>query len=198
MRLVLASRNPHKARELGVILPGWKIEPLATDRDPPPETGTTFAENAQGKARFGREVLAGNADVWVLGEDSGLEVDALFGAPGILSARYAGEGATDEANLQKLLDELAGQPADRQARYVCELIGLGSNGAEIRATGELRGRIAEAAAGSAGFGYDPVFVPEGEERTVAELGDAWKSERSHRAQAARAFVRALEGHSPVE
>jgi XTP/dITP diphosphohydrolase len=83
VRLVLASRNAHKARELRVILPGWKIEPLETDRDPPPESGSTFAENAQGKARFGREVL-GRVDLWVLGEDSGLEVDALHGAPGVL------------------------------------------------------------------------------------------------------------------
>jgi len=197
MRLVLTSRNPHKARELRVILPGWEIEPLETDRDPPPETGSTFAENAQEKARFGREVLARDA-VWVLGEDSGLEVDALYGAPGVLSARYGGEGASDEANLRKLLDQLAGQTMGRQARYVCELVGLGPGGAEIRATGELRGRIAETPSGSGGFGYDPVFVPEGAERTVAELGDAWKSEHSHRAHAARAFARALEAASPVE
>lgn len=197
MRLVLASRNPHKARELRVIVPGWEIEPLETERDPPPETGSTFAENAQTKARFGREVLARD-DVWVLGEDSGLEVDALDGAPGLLSARFSGEGATDEANLQKLLDELAGQATDRQARYVCELVGIGPGGTEIRATGELRGRIAEVPSGLGGFGYDPVFVPEGEERTVAELGDAWKAEHSHRSQAARAFARALEATSPVE
>jgi XTP/dITP diphosphohydrolase len=197
VRLVLASRNPHKARELRVILPGWEIEPLDTDRDPPPETGSTFAENAQGKARFGREVL-GQDDVWVLGEDSGLEVDALHGAPGVLSARYGGARANDEANVQKLLDQLAGQTTGRQARYVCELVGLGPGGAEIRAAGELRGRIAEAPSGSGGFGYDPVFVPEGEEGTVAELGDAWKAEHSHRAHAGRAFARALEGTIPVE
>ena len=134
----------------------------------------------------------------MLGEDSGLEVDALFGAPGILSARYDGEGATDEANLGKLLDELAGQTMGRQARFVSELVGLGPGGAQIRATGELRGRIAEAPSGSEGFGYDPVFVPEGEERTVAELGDAWKAEHSHRTHAVRAFARALEATSPVE
>jgi XTP/dITP diphosphohydrolase len=197
VRFVLASRNPHKARELRVILPGWGIEPLETERDPPPETGSTFAENARVKARFGREVLARD-DVWVLGEDSGLEVDALDGAPGILSARYSGEGAGDEANLRKLLGELAGQATDRQARYVCELVGIGPGSAEIRATGELRGRIAEAPAGSGGFGYDPVFVPEGEERTVAELGDAWKAEHSHRSHAARVLARALEATSPVE
>jgi XTP/dITP diphosphohydrolase len=197
VRLVLASGNPHKARELRMILPGWEIEPLETDREPPPETGSTFAENAQGKARFGREVLARD-DVWVLGEDSGLEVDALDGGPGVLSARYGGAGATDEANLRKLLDELAGQTTGRQARYVCELVGIGPGGGEIRGTGELRGRIAETPSGSRGFGYDPVFVPEGEGRTVAELGDAWKSEHSHRAHAARAFARALEAATSVQ
>ena len=197
MRLVLASRNPHKARELRVIVPSWEVEPLETEREPPPETGSTYAENARAKARFGREVLTRD-DVWVLGEDSGLEVEALEGAPGVLSARYSGEGATDEANLQKLLGELAGRATDRQARYICELVGIGPGNAEIRATGELRGTIAEAPSGSAGFGYDPVFVPEGEERTVAELGDAWKAEHSHRSQAARAFARALEATSPLE
>ncbi len=180
-----------------MILPGWGIEPLEIERDPPPETGSSFAENAQGKARFGRKVV-GREDVWVLGEDSGLEVDALFGAPGVLSARYAGEGATDEANLRKLLEQLAGQTTGTQARYVCELVGFGPGGAEIRATGELRGRIAETPSGSGGFGYDPVFVPEGEEHTVAELGDAWKSEHSHRAHAGRAFARALEAVTPVK
>jgi XTP/dITP diphosphohydrolase len=134
----------------------------------------------------------------VLGEDSGLEVDALFGAPGILSARYDGDGATDEANVRKLLDELADQTTGRRARYVSELVGVGPGGAEIRTTGELRGRIAEAPSGSEGFGYDPVFVPEGEERTVAELGDAWKSEHSHRTHAARTFARALEAASSVQ
>ena len=174
-----------------MILPALEIELLETDRDPPPETGSTFAENAEGKARFGRGVLARD-DVWVLGEDSGLEVDALCGEPGVLSARYDGEGATDEANLRKLLDRLAHQTLGREARYVCELVGFGPGGAEIRATGGLRGRIAEAPSGSEGFGYDPVFVPEGEERTVAELGDAWKAEHSHRSHAARAFGRALD------
>jgi XTP/dITP diphosphohydrolase len=197
VRLVLASRNPHKARELRVIVPSWEVEPLETEREPPPETGSTYAENARAKARFGREVLTRD-DVWVLGEDSGLEVDALGGAPGVLSARYSREGATDEANLQMLLDELAGQATNRQARYVCELVGIGPGSAEIRATGELRGRIAEAPSGSEGFGYDPVFVPDGGERTVAELGDAWKAEHSHRSQAVRAFARALEATSPVE
>ena len=190
MRLVLASRNRHKACELGAILAGWNVVPLETDADPPEETGSTFLENARLKARFGRE-HADRVD-WVCGEDSGLEVDGLGGAPGIRSARFAGEDATDAENLELLLVRLDGIAGDgRRARYVCELVALGPDGPEISARGTLEGRIATDASGSEGFGYDPVFVPDGEERTVAELGDAWKAESSHRARAARALADAL-------
>jgi XTP/dITP diphosphohydrolase len=116
----------------------------------------------------------------MLGEDSGLEVAALGGAPGVRSARYGAEGG--EA-IGRLLAELAGVD-DRRARYVCELVLLGPDGEERRGSGALRGRIADAPRGSEGFGYDPVFLPAGEERTVAELGDEWKSRHSHRAAAA--------------
>jgi XTP/dITP diphosphohydrolase len=116
----------------------------------------------------------------MLGEDSGLEVAALGGAPGIRSARYGAEG---EEAIERLLEELRGVE-DRRARYVCELVLLGPEGQEVRGTGVLGGRIAEEPRGSEGFGYDPVFVPEGEERTVAELGNDWKSSNSHRARAA--------------
>ena len=122
----------------------------------------------------------------MLGEDSGLEVDALGGAPGIRSARYGAEGG--EA-IERLLGELRGVE-DRAARYVCELVLLGPNGKELRGTGVLEGRIAEEPRGSEGFGYDPVFVPAGEERTVAELGNEWKSHNSHRARAAQALRQA--------
>ncbi len=179
---VLASRNRHKARELERLLPGWTIEPLDRD-DYPPETGETYYDNAALKARFGREHAAG----WLLAEDSGLEVDALGGRPGVLSARYAPEGAPAVA---KLLGELEGSE-DREARYVSELVLLSPDGRELRGTGTLEGRIAEHAAGSEGFGYDPIFVPDGEERTVAELGNEWKAEHSHRARAARALLEAL-------
>ena len=176
---VLCSRNAHKARELERLLPGWAIEPL--DRgDYPPETGATYYDNALIKAAFGRKHAPG----WVLAEDSGLEVDALGGRPGVLSARYAPEGAPAVA---KLLGELAGVE-DREARYVSELVLLSPDGRELRGTGTLEGRIAEHAAGSEGFGYDPIFVPDGEERTVAELGNGWKAENSHRARAARALL----------
>lgn len=179
---VLCSRNRHKARELERLLPGWSLEPLDHD-DYPPETGATYYENARIKAEFGRL----HADGWVLAEDSGLEVEALGGRPGVLSARYAPEGPPAVA---KLLDELAGMQ-DRRARYVSELVLLAPDGRELRGTGTFEGRIAERPAGSAGFGYDPVFVPNGEELTVAELGDDWKAEHSHRARSARALLAAL-------
>jgi XTP/dITP diphosphohydrolase len=124
----------------------------------------------------------------MLGEDSGLEVEALGGAPGIRSARYGAEGA--EA-IERLLRELRGVE-DRRARYVCELVLLGPAGQELRGSGVLAGRISEEPRGSEGFGYDPVFVPEGEQRTVAELGNEWKSHNSHRARAA-AGLRAVVG-----
>jgi XTP/dITP diphosphohydrolase len=185
--VVLCSRNRHKARELERLLPGWTIEPLDRD-DYPPETGATYYENAALKAAFGREHAAG----WVLAEDSGLEVDALGGRPGVLSARYAPEGAPA---IAKLLDELEGVE-ERAARYVSELVFLARDGRELRGTGTLEGSIAHEPAGSEGFGYDPIFIPEGEGRTVAELGDDWKALHSHRARAARSLLRAL-GDAPA-
>jgi XTP/dITP diphosphohydrolase len=179
---VLASRNRNKARELERLLPGWTLATLDRD-DYPSETGATYYENAALKARFGRE----HWDGWVLGEDSGLGVDALGGRPGVLSARYAPEGAPA---IAKLLAELEGGE-DREARYVSELVLLSPDGRELRGAGTLEGRIAERAAGSEGFGFDPVFIPDGEERTVAELGNDWKAEHSHRARAARALLSAL-------
>lgn len=186
---VLCSRNAHKARELERLLPGWAISPLDRD-DYPPETGGSYYENAELKAAFGRAHTGGR--VWVIGEDSGLEVDALDGRPGILSARYAPEGLPA---ISKLLAELDGLPRGRRgARYVSELVAIAPvpDGLELRATGTLRGRIAEEPRGSEGFGYDPVFVPDGEELTVAELGDEWKSRNSHRARAAQALLEALD------
>jgi XTP/dITP diphosphohydrolase len=180
----LCSRNLHKARELERLLPGWTIEPL--DRaDYPPETGATYYDNALIKARYGREHALPEA--WVLAEDSGIEVAALGGRPGVLSARYAPEGAPA---IAKLLAEL-GDEDHRRARYVSELVLVAPDGGELRGTGTLEGRIARAPRGSEGFGYDPVFVPDGEERTVAELGDGWKAGSSHRARAAQALLTAV-------
>jgi XTP/dITP diphosphohydrolase len=196
-KLVLASQNAHKVRELGEILIGWRVEPLASDVEPPEETGTTFEENARLKAAFGREHA--DPDAWVAGEDSGLEVAGLGGGPGVLSARFAGEHGDDAANLERLLTELDGVEGEgRKGRYVCEIVALAPDGRELRARGELAGRISDERRGSEGFGYDPVFVPEGEVRTVAELGNAWKAQHSHRAQAARALARALSRAAGVE
>jgi XTP/dITP diphosphohydrolase len=180
----LCSRNAHKARELEALLPGWKLEPLDRD-DYPPETGETYYDNARIKADFGREHVSG----WVLAEDSGLSVDALGGRPGVHSARYAPEGAPA---IEKLLGELDGVE-DRRAHYVSELVLLAPDGRELRGTGALLGVIATEPRGEEGFGYDPIFIPVGEERTVAELGNEWKAEHSHRAHAARALLRALDG-----
>jgi XTP/dITP diphosphohydrolase len=189
VRVRLASGNEHKLRELRALLSGWSIEPLDAP-GMPEETGESFYENARAKARFGRS-LAGDED-WILGEDSGLEVEGLGGGPGIRSARYAGEDAGDAANVVKLLRELAGANGDeRRARYVSELVAISPGLEEFRGTGTLTGRIAEEPRGWEGFGYDPVFVPEGEERTVAELGNEWKRGSSHRARAAHALLTAV-------
>jgi XTP/dITP diphosphohydrolase len=191
LKLLLASANAHKARELERALPGWTVE-LLRGVAFPEETGETFAENARAKAELGR---AHAPAAWVAGEDSGLEVRALGGGPGVRSARYAGEGASDAENVAKLLAELEGVEGEgRRARYVCELICLAPDADELRARGELAGRIAREPSGSGGFGYDPVFVPDGETRTVAELGDEWKARASHRARAARAFAEGLGAH----
>jgi XTP/dITP diphosphohydrolase len=187
--VTLASENRHKLRELRALLPRWTIEPLDAAAMPE-ETGTTFYANARTKSLFAR--TARPEDAWTLGEDSGLEVDGLGGRPGIHSARYGGPDATDEKNVAKLLEELLGlEDEGRRARYVCELVLLSPELEEFRGTGTLEGRIANAPRGTAGFGYDPVFVPEGETRTVAELGDAWKAEWSHRARAAAALLDAV-------
>ena len=177
----LASRNPNKARELERLLPNWTIEPLDAD-DYPPEDGETYYANARAKAMFGRERVA---KTWVIGEDSGIEVDALGGGPGVHSAR---SGGTDP--VAWLLHNL-GEAADRRARYVSELVAVSPAGEVLRGTGTLSGSIGLEARGSEGFGFDPVFIPDGETRTVAELGNAWKAEHSHRANAARALLEAL-------
>jgi len=184
LRALLASRNPNKARELAQLLPGWEIEPLHADEFPP-ETGETYYDNARAKALFGRK--SGLADVWMLGEDSGIEVQGLGGRPGVHSSRSA---AGDEVGW--LLRELEGANGDaRRARYVCELVCVAPDAHEFRGTGTLEGRIADEPRGQEGFGYDPIFIPEGEARTVGELGNAWKTENSHRAKAARALLEVL-------
>jgi XTP/dITP diphosphohydrolase len=178
----LASRNANKARELEQLLPNWRIAPLEGD-DYPVEDGTTYYDNARGKALFGR--TRAEPDEWTLGEDSGIEVAALGGGPGVRSARSGGDDP-----VGWLLEALEGQE-DRSARYVSELVIVSPAGVELSGTGTLAGRIAVEPRGREGFGFDPIFIPADEERTVAELGNGWKRENSHRARAARALLEAL-------
>jgi len=178
LKAIVCSGNPHKLAEFRELFGDWDLE-LLEGVEFPPEHGATYADNARSKARFGREV--GPADSWMLADDSGIEVAALSGAPGVVTARWA-EGR----HVEKMLAALDGAD-DRRAQYVCELVAIAPEGGEVVGTGVLRGAIALAAAGSEGFGFDPVFVPLGETRTVAELGDAWKAEHSHRALAAQAL-----------
>lgn len=177
----LASGNENKLRELRHALEGWQLELLGA-QDYPPETGETYYENARAKARFGRGLA--DAERWVLGEDSGVEIEGLGGGPGVQSSRWA---AGREA--ERALEELEGVEGEgRRARYVCELVAISPEGDELRGTGILEGRIAQRASGTEGFGFDPVFIPNGEERTVADLGNEWKRANSHRARAARALL----------
>ena len=184
MKAILASQNRHKLEELRASLPGWELGTLEAD-DWPEETGETYYENALLKARFGREHA--DPDAWVLGEDSGIEAVALDGAPGLHSARWA--PGLDQADA--LLDRLAGEP-ERRARMVTELVAISPSGEMARGHGVLEGAIATERRGSAGFGYDPIFIPAGDTRTVAEIGDEWKRLNSHRARAAQALVEAIE------
>jgi XTP/dITP diphosphohydrolase len=181
---LLCSANAHKLAELQPVLPDFALRLIGVGAFPPEEE-TSYLDNARAKATHGRAI--GDPNSWMLGEDSGIEVAALGGAPGVTTARFAGPG---EDPLDKLLGEL-GTRDDRAARYVCELVAIAPDGRELRGSGELRGAIARARRGSEGFGYDPIFVPEGETRTVAELGDDWKRGHSHRALAARALTGAL-------
>ena len=184
MKAVLASQNRHKLEELRSSLPGWELEALYADAYPE-ETGETYYENALIKARFGREHAEPGA--WALGEDSGIEAAALDGAPGLHSARWA--PGLDQADA--LLDRLVGEP-ERRARMVTELVAISPDGDELRGSGVLEGELATERRGTGGFGYDPIFIPSGDTRTVAEIGDEWKRLNSHRARAAQALVAAIE------
>jgi XTP/dITP diphosphohydrolase len=186
----LATRNPHKLREFArLVAPaGIAVVPLPPEVELPPENGATFADNALPKAqtaaiRTGRGAVA---------DDSGIEAAALGGAPGVRSARYAGERASDEANLNKLLEEA---PAGSALRYVCVVAYVDpKTGAQRLFEGECRGRLAEAPRGTGGFGYDPAFIPDEDTagRTMAELSDRDKDRISHRGRAVRALIEWLQ------
>jgi XTP/dITP diphosphohydrolase len=189
-RLLLATRNEHKRREFARLLPGWEIDPLPDDVELPPEDGETFAENALGKARAAA-TATGRASI---ADDSGIEAAALDGRPGVRSARYAGEHATDEENLALLLREA---PAGSALEYVCALayVDPAQSGEEGRDRhrlfeGRCAGTLASSPRGERGFGYDPAFVPEDRPKTetMAELSDEQKDAISHRGRAARALL----------
>jgi XTP/dITP diphosphohydrolase len=186
--VTLCSANPAKLAEMHELLPGWRLEPLASDAYPP-EDGSTYVENARIKARHGRDV--GPADRFMLADDSGLELAALGGGPGVRTARWA-----QGRHVERILEALA-DADDRRARYVAELVLLAPDLAETCGTGVLEGTIARHPAGSQGFGFDPVFVPFGERETVAALGDVWKATHSHRALAARALQARLGRIDPM-
>jgi XTP/dITP diphosphohydrolase len=193
-KLLLATRNEHKRREFARLLGGWEVEKLPEEVTLPPEDGETFAANALGKARAAAQATGRAA----IADDSGIEAAALGGAPGVRSARYAGEEASDEENLAKLLREA---PAGSALEYVCAIAYVDpSTGGERVFEGRCTGRVAEMPSGEQGFGYDPAFVPDdvpaegpgtAATMTMAELSDGQKDAISHRGRAARALLAAL-------
>jgi XTP/dITP diphosphohydrolase len=193
-QFILATANPDKVREITAVLAGAGVDiellPRPTTVPEVDETGETLEENARLKA----EALCLATGLPAIADDTGLEVDALGGAPGVYSSRYAGDDATYADNVEKLLRELAGVPAERRtARFRTVCVAAWPDGTELCADGVLQGTITEVPRGTNGFGYDPVFVPKGETRTYAELTDAEKNAISHRARAVRALRGLLPG-----
>ena len=189
MRLVLSTRNDHKLRELVPMMRPHELEPLPEGIELPPETGTTFAQNALGKARAAALATGHPA----IADDSGIEAAALGGAPGVWSARFAGDGASDEENLAKLLRDVP-PDGDLGAAYVCALAWVDPGGREQVVHGRCEGTLTHEPRGSGGFGYDPAFVPvdyPGDTRTMAELDPEEKAAISHRGRAARKLARRL-------
>ncbi|HEX3324945.1 MAG TPA: RdgB/HAM1 family non-canonical purine NTP pyrophosphatase [Solirubrobacterales bacterium] len=186
--MIFATANKHKLREMRELLPDSALEPLPAGVELPPEEGDSFAEIALEKARMARTATGKVA----IGDDSGIEAMGLGGRPGIHSARYGGEGATDEENLAKLLREVAAAGEDRRAAYHCALALVEADGSELVFEARCEGRLIEAPRGEGGFGYDPAFVPDdtgpGDQRTMSELTQAEKNEISHRGRAARALA----------
>lgn len=199
MKLLIATRNAHKTAEIAAILPHYEVSDLTAHPHlpAPEETGASFAENAAIKALAAAERFEG----LVLSDDSGLEVDALGGAPGVISARYAGPGASDADNRARLLRELAAAGAQSQARaarFRCVMV-LAERGAVLGTfDGAVEGAIVEEEKGAGGFGYDALFVPEGFGETFGELAAETKNQLSHRARALAKVAAFLEGRSTRE
>ena len=192
-RLAIASKNPHKLRELGRICGDWPVEWLTVQNHPGPwpdvaEPHDTYLGNALEKAR----AIASTLGEPAIADDSGIEVDALDGGPGPRSARFAGEDASDAENLAKLIEVVAAIPPEAgTARYRCVAAIAWPNGRTMHAEGTCEGSLVATPQGARGFGYDPIFVPQGERRTMAELGDEEKDGISHRGRAFRALAELL-------
>jgi XTP/dITP diphosphohydrolase len=194
-RLILATRNAHKTAEIRAMI-GDRFEVLDATAFPDfpaiEETGTTFLENARLKAEGISQVVEG----WVLSDDSGLEVDALDGAPGVWSSSFGGEEGNHAKNNTRLLAEMAGK-ADRRARFRCTMVLARSGREQANFSGTVEGSIVGALKGKLGFGYDPLFIPGGHEQTFAELGDSVKNSLSHRSRALAQIVEFL-GNSDLK
>jgi XTP/dITP diphosphohydrolase len=189
--LILATRNQHKVGEMADLLPGVDLQPLPPEVELPPETGDSFEANALIKARAAH---AATGEV-TIADDSGIEAADLGGAPGIYSARYAGEGASDSANLEKLLREVDAADGQRRAAYVCAIALIDAGGHEYLFEARCEGTLLREGRGSGGFGYDPAFVPDetghNDHRTFSELSPEEKHAISHRGKAARMLARHL-------
>jgi XTP/dITP diphosphohydrolase len=189
--VILATANRHKLAEMHELLPGVELQPLPPAFEMPPEDGDSFEANALIKARAAREATG---EV-VIADDSGLAAEDLGGAPGIYSARYGGEGASDEENLDKLLREVATAGGNRRAAYVCAIALIDADGTEHVFEARCEGRLIEGKQGDGGFGYDPSFVPDDtgpdDQRTFSEISAEEKNEISHRGRAARMLARHL-------
>jgi XTP/dITP diphosphohydrolase len=186
-RLIIATRNAHKTAEIRAMI-GERFEVLDVTAFPEcpeiQETGTTFLENARLKAEGISRVLEG----WVLSDDSGLEVDALDGAPGVWSSSFGGEEGNHAKNNARLIEEMAGK-TERRARFQCTIVLARDGRARADFRGTVEGRIVDAPRGEHGFGYDPLFIPDGYEETFSQLGDGVKGRLSHRS---RALAKAVE------
>jgi XTP/dITP diphosphohydrolase len=189
--VILSTRNRHKVEEMAALLPGVELRPLPAAVVLPPEDGDSFEANALIKARAAH---AASGEV-AIADDSGIEAADLGGAPGIFSARYAGEGASDESNLEKLLREVDAVGGDRRAAYVCAIALIDEDGHECVFEARCEGTLIPEPRGSGGFGYDPAFVPDetghADHRTFAELSPEEKHAISHRGKAVRMLARHL-------